>query len=164
MSEAARALRDSLGRFATGVSVVTAARRDGVAFGMTVNSFASLSLNPPLVLWNLQRDSECLADFEAASHYAVNVLRADQQALSTRYTRQGAHELDAGDATVGGSGCPVLATSLACFECELRTHHPGGDHIIMIGAVVHHRHSEGLPLLFYSGHYGQLAEAGQPVQ
>ena len=156
-ADAARTLRDSLGCFATGVAVVTAAREGGVAFGMTVNSFTALSLDPPLVLWNVQRSSECLADFDAATHYAVNVLRAEQQALAARYTRKSEHDLDPEDGIAGVTDCPVLVDSLACFECVFRERHSGGDHIILVGEVLHHHHSAGEPLLFYSGRYGRLA-------
>ncbi len=153
----ARALRSAFGCFATGVTVITADAGEG-AFGMTVNSFASLSMEPPLLLWNLQRDSDCFDSLLKAEHYAVNVLCSEQQPLSDACARKGDHALAEGLWQAGESGCPVLCKSLACFECAVREHYSGGDHIILVGEVLFFRSTEGEPLLFYGGAYRVLAE------
>lgn len=154
----ALALRRAFGRFATGVTVVTVDTGE-VPLGITVNSFASLSLEPPLLLWNLQRDSDCFDVFTKVEHYAVNVLHAGQQPLSEACARKGDHVLAKEHWQAGESGCPVLCQSLACFECAVRQRHDGGDHIILVGEVLFFRNAEGgAPLLFYGGTYHTLAE------
>lgn len=157
MSFTSRELRDALGQFATGVCVITANPPGETPFGMTVNSFASVSLEPPLVLWSLQKDSECVPSFANAKQFAVNILRQDQQAVSNRYAKKGEHDLEAGTFRQGSSGCVVLQESLACFECEIDARHDGGDHIIIIGRVLEMDNSPtGKPLLFHAGKYGEL--------
>ncbi|QFU77201.1 flavin reductase [Halioglobus maricola] len=154
-----RDFRDILGKFATGVCVITTSA-DGVpAFGMTVNSFCSLSLSPPLVMWSIGESSDCFSDFEKVGRYAVNILREDQQYLSARYSKKAEHALHDGDWEEGKSGCPVLAESLASVECEIETRVNGGDHVILIGRVLSaSAGDEAKPLLFYSGRYAELTE------
>jgi len=153
-----RRFRDALGRFATGVCVVAANPEGWEPFGMTVNSFASVSLDPPLVLWSLQNDSEMFEAFERAGRFSVNVLRADQRDMSGQYAEKGDHLLEPGHFELGGSGVPVLPESLASFECELEARHPGGDHVILVGRVLEFaQRDNGEPLLFCCGAYRELA-------
>ena len=152
-----RLFRDSMGRFATGVTVMTT-RGEGIApMGMTVNSFSSLSLEPPLVMWNIQRQSECLPAFARAPGFAANILGCDQEAISRRFAQQGDHSLDPLEYRIGRSGQPVLKGCLASFECQLWRRYEGGDHIIIIGRVIEmEARPTGKPLLFYSGQYHEI--------
>lgn len=150
--------RRALGRFATGVCVITANPPGHPPFGVTVNSFSSLSLDPPLVLWSLQKSSDTMDAFAAATHYCVNVLSEAQQALSGRFAKKGEHALDPSQYSNGETGLPVLHGTLATFECEIDARHDGGDHVILVGRVQAMRFPEpGRPLLYFDGGYRQLA-------
>lgn len=151
-------LRNAFGLFPTGVTVITANPEGHSPFGMTVNSFSSLSLEPPLLLWSMQNDSECAAGFEAATHYTVNVLAESGEELSRRYAKKGDHELLEADFHIGESGCAVLNSCLASFECAMEQRVEGGDHTILIGRVVAMNATPGdKPLLFFGGQYQRLA-------
>ena len=153
-----REFRDALGCFATGVCVVTGRPEGAQPFGITVNSFASVSLDPPLILWSLQNDSEMFSTFDTCTTWAINILRSGQEALSSRYAVRGDHLLDPSDYQSGETGIPVMPASLVSLECELETRYPGGDHVILVARVVAMSHREpGAPLLFFSGRYAQLA-------
>lgn len=152
-----RTLRDGLGRFATGVTVVTCAGPDGL-HGMTANSFSSVSLEPPLVLWNIAKVSRALRSFLEARHFAINVLSADQQALSEKFAQTDRPGFDDIDYELSAHGVPLLRATLACFECRTREIHDCGDHHIIIGEVKKFRSTDGRPLLFYAGRYTQVAE------
>lgn len=157
MSIDGRELRNALGRFATGVTIVTAIAKDKRAMGMTANSFSSVSLDPPLVLWSLQRSSDVYGVFAGPQYFNINILSTEQQALSNQYARKEQHELEPEDFSAGKYGAPVIRHALVTFECELETTYEGGDHLIIVGRVrdMHERPS-GEPLLFYSGHYREL--------
>ncbi len=158
MSLDAREFRNALGCFATGVCVITADPEGWQPFGMTVNSFASVSLDPPLVLWSLQNDSEMYDAWENTTRFAVNILRSDQQELSDQYAIKGDHVLTDEHFAAGDTGVPILPDTLVSFECEMEATHPGGDHIIIVGRVVAMNCREnGEPLLFCSGAYRELA-------
>ena len=158
MSIDGREFRDALGCFATGVCVITASPQGYQPFGVTVNSFASVSLDPPLILWSLQNDSEMFAAWEQASQFAVNILRKDQRDMASQYARKGDHLLPAEHFEMGATGVPVLPDTLVSFECELGTTHPGGDHVILIGKVLEMNvRDNGEPLLFCAGAYRELA-------
>src|SRR3984957_15197190 len=130
-----RDFRNALGTFATGVTIITAIAADGKPYGLTCNSFASVSLNPPLVLWSLGMFSQGLSTFQNASHFAVNVLGVSQQALASRFAKS-AEEKFAGVAwTPGLGGAPLLADSVANFQCRAANRYYGGDHVIFLGAV-----------------------------
>lgn len=153
------ALRTVLGRFATGVAVVTAMTTDGPV-GMTVNSFSSVSLEPPLVLFCVRRDSSLHAAFVTASCFAVNVLRDDQQGLSRRFAAPGADRFGALRAPSDKARAPLLADPLAVIECTTRLLVPAGDHEIVIGHVTAAIAAPGgaaEPLVFYGGTYRRLA-------
>jgi flavin reductase (DIM6/NTAB) family NADH-FMN oxidoreductase RutF len=150
-------LRTALGRFATGVCIITAHSRTGEAFGLTANSFSSLSLMPPLVLWSLQKASDTMDDFAAATQYCVNVLSQEQRALSIRFAQKGEHALEASMFSLGKSGLPVLHGALASFECAVDARHDGGDHVIIVGRVIELcARAGGRALVFYEGGYREL--------
>lgn len=153
----ARALRNALGRYATGVAVVTAISPDGQPIGLTINSFAAVSLVPPLVLWSLDNQSQHLAAFRAASHHAINVLAADQEAVSQRFATWPVDRFSGLDWQPGLGGAPVLADGCAHFEVANETQHAGGDHTIFIGRVARLSESPARePLLFFGGRYRAL--------
>ncbi|MEZ5615323.1 MAG: flavin reductase family protein [Rhodocyclaceae bacterium] len=153
-----RDLRDALGAFATGVAVVSACDADGRAIGLTVNSFNTVSLDPPLILWSLSLASPSLAAFRAASHFAVNVLAADQQVLSERFARRGADKFAGLDWQPGLGGAPLLAGCCAALECRNEAQHAGGDHRIFIGRVERFGRCERPPLIYHGGRYRTLKD------
>ena len=152
-----RLLRDALGRFTTGVTVVTTCEAGGGApVGMTVNSFASVSLDPALILWSAARSSLRHAHFSAAPAFAVHVLRHDQIALCQRFARAGAG-FDGLEVHLNAEGVPVLDDTLARFECVTEATHEGGDHTIIIGRVARFDFAEtGAALCFSQGRYGRF--------
>ena len=152
-----RAFRTALGSFATGVTIITARGANGKLAGLTVNSFASVSLDPPLVLWSLSLYSPALAVFQHCSHYAINVLAADQIELSDHFAKPTIENADDKFSTLkfdaGSGGAPLLPGCCARFECRNETRHPGGDHLIFIGQVEKYSCEERAPLLFQGGRY-----------
>ena len=159
MSMDTRAFRSALGCFPTGVAVITATT-DTHPIGITVNSFTSVSLDPPLVLWCLDKRSDRYRVFTKAKGYTISVLGTEHESVSSRLARQGEHRLDGVELLATELGPPALADSLAVFECEAEAVHEGGDHAILVGRVLRfHRHDAGAPLVFFKGKYGALAEA-----
>jgi len=157
MNFTSREFRDALGRFATGVCVITANPAGFKPFGMTVNSFASVSLDPALVLWSLQKSSECAGAFEVAQKFTVNVLGLHQKDVSNRYAKKGDHELNDGEYRLGRSGVVVLKDALTSFECRIQSRIDAGDHIILLGQVMEMTAKPtGKPLVFYTGQYREL--------
>lgn len=150
-----RAFRNALGSFTTGVTVVTAMTPDG-PIGMTVNSFASVSLDPPLVLWSPAKSSSRYGVFTAARHFAIHVLGADQDHLSAAFTRGGSG-FDGIEVKFNDEGVPVLPGTLARFECTEQAQHDAGDHTIIIGKVLRVAHRQGEPLCFSGGRFGRFA-------
>jgi flavin reductase (DIM6/NTAB) family NADH-FMN oxidoreductase RutF len=146
--------RAALGQFATGVTIVTAKCPDGRLLGLTANSFNSVSLVPPLVLWSLARQSSSMPGFLAASHYAINVLAADQRLLAERFSRKGLDRYEGVAWRAGLTGAPVIDGAVAVFECSHRSQHDEGDHIIFVGKVEHCRRRLGAaPLVFHGGRF-----------
>lgn len=147
--------RAALGMFATGVTIVTACGADGRRVGITANSFNSVSLAPPLVLWSLARRAAALAAFSAGTHYAINILAADQRALADRFAARGELDRFEGVALRAGlCGAPVIEGAVAVFECFNRSRYEEGDHVIFVGEVEHCEHRAGAaPLLFHGGRY-----------
>lgn len=146
--------RASLGMFATGVTVVTARTEAGVLVGLTANSFNSVSLNPPLVLWSLSRTAGSMAAFSNGRHYAINVLAADQQALAERFAARGIDRWSGVRFTEGAGGAPLLEGAAAVFECFNRSQYVEGDHIIFVGEVERCRHrANASPLLYHGGRF-----------
>ncbi len=155
-----RALRNALGRFATGVTIVTAIDPDGHPIGLTVNSFSAVSLEPALVLWCLDNNSHNLAAFRKASHYAINILAADQQDISNRFATWPADRFVGLHWQPGVGGAPVFPGCCASFQVANDTQHAAGDHTIFVGRVEHFsENAEHPPLLFHAGSYAALATA-----
>ena len=158
----ARFFRTALGRFATGVTVVTATDAQERPIGLTVSSFNAVSLNPPLVLWSLALASASLPVFEACQRYVVNVLASDQTALARRFARGHTQERYAGLATpYAPGGTPMLEGCTAWFECYNRNRHVEGDHVILIGEVEHCGHSDAPPLVFHAGSFDLTPGGGK---
>ncbi len=154
-----RAFRDALGLFPTGVAVVTTSGPDSDV-GITVNSFVSVSLDPPLVLWCIDKASDRYEAFTKAKCYTVSVLGKAHQAVSAQLARGGAHQLAGIPVIATESGPPALAEALAVFECETFAMHDGGDHAILVGRVIRFaRRDAGAPLVFFRGKYGALASS-----
>lgn len=151
-----RALRDAFGSFATGVTIVTTAGPDGVAIGLTANSFSSVSLDPPMVLWSLARTSLNMDAFRNSGHFAVHILSADQEALSSRFASKGIDRFEGLALERGPQGVPLLPDCMARFTCKLAYQYEGGDHVIFVGEIVDFGHSARKPLVFHGGRYGML--------
>lgn len=146
--------RAALGMFATGVTIVTTRTTDGIVIGLTANSFNSVSLNPPLVLWSLARAAGSLPLFRAGSHYAINVLAKDQKQLAERFALKGADRWAGVKFIEGAGGAPLLCGAAATFECFNRSRYEEGDHVIFVGEVERCSSRSGAsPLLFHSGRY-----------
>ncbi len=145
--------RRALGCFATGVAVVTALDENGEKIGITVNSFNSVSLNPPLVLWSVGEESLSYKAFVDAEHFAVNVLATHQQAVCERFAARGNDKFDGLDCKPGVAGVPVLPEFSAVFECRTEHRYDGGDHKIIVGRVLSFEDKKSDPLIFYRGHY-----------
>jgi 3-hydroxy-9,10-secoandrosta-1,3,5(10)-triene-9,17-dione monooxygenase reductase component len=151
-------LRRALGSFVTGVTVVTTVTASGEPVGLTVNSFNAVSLSPPLVLWSLALSAASFGAFEHAPHFAVNVLAQDQRALAERFARTGSDKFTGIAWRAGNGGLPLLEGSVAHFVCRTAMRYPGGDHVILIGEVLEHEHSERAPLVYARGRYAQIAQ------
>jgi len=148
--------RRALGSFATGVTIITTLGRNGQKVGMTANSFNSVSLNPPLVLWSLGRETNCFDDFVAAKSFAVHVLASDQQPLSNRFAEIGKDRFADIQCSEGLSEIPILPHYSSCFQCKMGQQYDGGDHMIITGEVIEFTDNELQPLLFYRGDYHSL--------
>ncbi len=146
--------RNALGMFATGVTIVTARTAEGALVGLTANSFNSVSLAPPLVLWSLARAAASLPAFSTGSHYAINILAADQHALAKRFATKGVDRFADVEFIDGTGGAPLLAGAAAAFECFNRSRYEEGDHVIFVGEVERCTHRAGAsPLLFHGGKF-----------
>jgi flavin reductase (DIM6/NTAB) family NADH-FMN oxidoreductase RutF len=154
----ADALRAALGGFATGVTIVTCRDAAGLPVGLTVNSFSALSLEPPLVLWSLRLASPNLAAFDAARHFAVNVLAESQVELSRRFALALPDKFAEGLWLDGIRDLPLLAGSAATFECALSSQQTSGDHRLYIGRVLAVQSQPVPPLLYHAGRYHLLGE------
>ena len=153
-SFATPAFRAALGMFATGVTIVTARGANGALVGLTANSFNSVSLKPPLVLWSLARSAGSMPAFERGSHYAINILAADQHALAERFAAVAADRFRDVAFREGAGGAPVLDGAAAVFECFNRSRYEEGDHVIFVGEVEHCTARAGAqPLIFHGGRY-----------
>jgi 3-hydroxy-9,10-secoandrosta-1,3,5(10)-triene-9,17-dione monooxygenase reductase component len=149
-------LRRVLGSFATGVTVITTRDTQGRCVGLTANSFNTVSLDPPLVLWSLRRQAGSMAAFRDARHWAVHVLAHDQQALSDRFARHGDDRFSGLKLGRGCGDVPLLAGCAAVLQCRAVQQHEGGDHVIFIGEVLECEHHSVDPLIFHAGQYAQL--------
>ena len=154
----ARDFRNALGCFPTGVCLVTALAPDGRRVGMTANSFSSVSLEPPMVLWSLSRKASAAAVFRDAEYFAINVLAAPDAELASHFARSGADKFARWTERFapGLGGVPVLEGAAATFECHSRHRYYGGDHIIVIGVVERYAYRGATPLLFHGGTYADI--------
>jgi flavin reductase (DIM6/NTAB) family NADH-FMN oxidoreductase RutF len=143
----ARELRDAFGLFATGVTVITATRPDGSPFGMTANSFTSVSLEPPLMLWCMAAGSSGVLAFAAGAHFTVHMLTHGQRDLAMRFSRRSGDKFE---------GSPSLAEALCRLECRVYAVHPAGDHLVVIGEVLTLAMRPGAPLAFHGGRFGSF--------
>lgn len=146
--------RAALSMFATGVTIVTARTETGALVGLTANSFNSVSMTPPLVLWSLSQSASSLHAFRTGSHYAINILSAGQQALARKFATAGVDRFSGVDWTEGSSGAPLIAGAAASFECFNRSRYEEGDHVIFVGEVERCTHEPtASPLLFHGGKF-----------
>jgi len=157
--EATRALRAGLGAFATGVTIVTAFDADQPV-GITVNSFASVSLDPPLILWSIARAATCAPAFAPGRRFCVHVLGAAQESLARRFARTGGDKFADLEWTSSTHGTPLLPGCIAEFHCSVTACHAGGDHTIIIGRVDAWLAREGPALLFHRGQFLALPSLG----
>jgi flavin reductase (DIM6/NTAB) family NADH-FMN oxidoreductase RutF len=147
-------LREVLGLYPTGITVVTAKAADGALYGVTVNSFSSVSLDPPLVLFSLSRKLPTLAAVLSAKTFAIHFLREDQKRISARFARAQSDKWEGMAYHDGVTGSPVLEAALAVLECELYAQYDGGDHVIVLGRIAHIEKDAGCrALVFYRGRY-----------
>ena len=153
-SFSAQEFRAALSMFATGVTIVTARAPDGAPVGLTANSFNSVSMSPPLVLWSLSRTAGSMPAFERGSHYAINILAAEQHELAERFASKAADRFAELAYRDGAGGAPVIPGAAAVFECFNRSRYEEGDHVIFVGEVERcERRAGASPLIFHGGRY-----------
>ena len=152
-----RALRAALGCFATGVAVVTTRGDGGVPVGLTVNSFNSVSLEPPLILWSIALAAPSIQAFREHDAFAVNILAADQADLCTRFANPAPDKFSGIDWREGHSGVPLIGGTVARFECRTHARYPGGDHEIYLGRVVALSSTDRPPLVICRGTFATPA-------
>ncbi|MBT9475220.1 flavin reductase family protein [Polaromonas sp.] len=152
-------LRRAFGSFATGITIVTTTDADGQPVGLTANSFTSVSLDPPLVLFCLDRNSSNLERFQRSSAFGINVLSSDQQELSSRFVKRGEDRFHGISWELRATGVPVIEGAAATFECVTHTTFDGGDHLVFVGRVRRFDFdAERNPLLYFQGRYRQIAD------
>ena len=151
--------RRALSQFATGVTVITTRQGDGSYLGLTANSFNSLSLDPPLVLWSLSTAASSMPVFTSNSHYVINVLAANQAHLAEQFSRRRENRFDGVEFTLSRTGQPVLKGVTAWFECHNRRRYPEGDHVIFVGEVEHCETEPKAALIFHGGQFGGTESA-----
>ena len=152
-----RAFRDALGCFATGVTIITTVAPDGRLLGVTINSFNSLSLEPPLVLFSLARSLMSFNGFEGARHFAVNVLGRHQKILANHFATRTINKFANLEFVTGETGCPLIPGAVVYFECETRARYDGGDHMIFVGEVLRlEADMEAEPLVYHRGRFHSL--------
>jgi flavin reductase (DIM6/NTAB) family NADH-FMN oxidoreductase RutF len=157
-----RQFRDALGEFATGVTIICASRGQGRYVGLTANSFNSVSLDPPLVLWSLSRRSSSLPAFEGAARYSVNVLSAEQSELARRFSRPHRDRFAGIGYRMGWADAPLIDGCVAWFECLHHARHYAGDHTIFIGEVATCERAKGDGLVFHHGKFGSAVPVPEP--
>jgi 3-hydroxy-9,10-secoandrosta-1,3,5(10)-triene-9,17-dione monooxygenase reductase component len=155
-----RELRSAFGYFATGVTIITGRAADDAPVGITSNSFTSVSLDPPLVLWSLAKTSRSFAAFEQAKTFVVHVLAREQQDLSALFSSKSDDKFSPISSKIGetSSGDPMIEGCLATFECETFSVNEGGDHILIIGKVIKFEYSRRDPIIFFKGRYSFLQD------
>ncbi len=151
-------LRRVMGHFATGVTIITTVSKDGEPFGLTANSFTSVSLDPPLVLICVDKKAESYPHFEQSRVFTVNILNNQQEALSRKFAVSGGDKFQGVAYHTGANGVPILDGALAYLECKLYAVHDGGDHTLYLGEIEQAETVEGKPLLFYRGGYRAISD------
>ena len=164
MADNRQAFRSALGRFVTGVTIVTTRDAEGRAVGLTANSFNSVSLDPPLVLWSLALGSPNLAAFREARPWAVHVLAADQEDLSNRFATRGIDKFEGLAGEDGPEGAPLIPGVAARFGCRSTFEYEGGDHAIFVGEVVDFSDRDVQPLVFHGGRYGGVFSGEKTIR
>ncbi|MEQ8733800.1 MAG: flavin reductase family protein [Rhodospirillaceae bacterium] len=157
-ADARRAFRDTLGQFCTGVTAVTTISPDDEWVGITANSFNSLSLDPPLILWSIARTTPSFDLFKAGDPFVVNVLSAAQEELAMQFAQSGADKFKNVKTHPGLRGIPIIDGCVAYLECDVEARHPGGDHDIIVGRVRRVFNLSKAPLLFHGGAFHSLPE------
>ena len=157
MTDIFRPLKNAFGRFATGIAIAACRNDAGDYTAITINSFTSVSLDPALVLWCIERRASSFPAFMAAQHYSVSVLNASQEAYSNRFARFDAEPLMASEIDIAPSGAPLIKGRLAGFDCAVSARHQAGDHIILVGEVKDFDSVDGQPLLYFASRYHQGA-------
>lgn len=161
----ARDFRRALSQFPTGVTVITALDKQGEPVGVTASSFNSVSMDPPLILWSIDKGAYSLETFQETEFFAVNVLNRDQVETSNRFASRGEDKFSGIDYSAGQGGAPVLADYAAQFECKTWAVYEGGDHLILVGEVVGYRYNDAQsPLVFARGSYAVSATHPQMAQ
>ena len=150
-------LRKALGAFATGIAVVTTADAADKPAGMTINSFASVSLSPPLVLWSIDRKSDLFDTFAKSDHYAIHILRKDQEETSNHFATENTDKFTNLTYDTGLSSLPLLPDYITRLQCQVEHRYDGGDHIILVGRVLEMDHTPAEPLIFHEGQYKALS-------
>ena len=150
--------RNVLGSFPTGVTVITTKDADGNRYGVTANSFNSVSLDPPLVLWSIGKTSTSYDAFMAAEFFNIHILAADQEAISNNFAKSGGDKYDGIDYQDGIEGAPVVAGCAAVMQCKIEHQYEGGDHIILVGRVMEYQYDDKDSLVFSRGRYASLAK------
>ena len=150
-------LRRVLGKFATGITVITTRAANGVRLGITANSFNSVSLDPPLILWSLAKSADSLSAYMEAEHFAVHILAADQLALSEHFARPQQEKFSTVPFTDGLGGAPLFDGCAARFQCRTHALHDGGDHVIIVGEVLQYEEAARPGLVYYEGNYAVAA-------
>ncbi|MEL6861872.1 MAG: flavin reductase family protein [Pseudomonadota bacterium] len=159
MSFDLRTFRDTLGLFVTGVTIITCRDQDGAPVGITANSFNSVSLDPPLILWSVGQNARSLDAFSQASSFAVHILRDDQADLSQAFARSGTDKFAGLQVECGLGEAPLLSDCAARLECELHAKHPAGDHVLFIAEVKRLTSDpNAMPLVYHGGRYAALSD------
>ncbi|MEZ5920153.1 MAG: flavin reductase family protein [Parvularculaceae bacterium] len=154
-SDPCRHLKNAFSRFATGVAIAACRRGDHSFAVMTVNSFTSVSLKPPLVLWCLKKGASSFKNFLEADSYAISTLNCDQQKISQRFASNCGRSLQSEEVEIWETGAPLLKERLAGFDCRMVSRHEAGDHVVLIGEVVQFDAKPGAPLLYFASEYAK---------
>jgi len=163
LADKTRQFRNALGSFATGVTIITTRSPEGTDVGVTANSFNSVSLDPPMILWSLAKTSTSFDAFMAAEHFAVHILAMDQESLSGRFARSNTDKFSGLTVERGPGAIPLLPGCAARFQCRTAYRHEGGDHIILVGEVDEFDHDGHAPLAFHGGRYGMFIKNDPPA-
>ena len=153
MTDQHRPLKNAFGRFATGIAIAACKKEAGDFAAITINSFTSVSLDPPMVLWCVEKRASTYPDFMAANSYSVSILSSEQKAFSERFARFSPKPLDPQEVEIWETGAPLLKQRLAGFDCKIAKRHEAGDHIIMVGEIIRFDSVDQSPLVYFASNY-----------